>query len=146
MNVNEDYPTGTPPSARTRAVYFRWPEALILELVQACAARRLRGEEPWTQAEVAALAMREWLDKHATPAVGRQASGFQRVYQLAMSDPFEPFAVVLEGGARYPVCSRDHIFFIRDDGGGVIEADFQIVTGGQAHRVASEAVSAVELL
>lgn len=145
MNVNED-PTGMPPSARTRAVYFRWPEALILELVQECAARRLRGEGPWTQAEVSALAMREWLDKHATHGMGREPSGFQRVYQLAMTDPFEPFAVVLEGGTRYPVRSRDHIFFIRDDGGGVIEAGFQIVTGGQAHRVPSAAVVAVELI
>jgi hypothetical protein len=127
-------------------VYFRWPEALILELVQECAARRWRGEGPWTQAEVAALAMREWLDKHATHAVEREPSGFRRVYQLALTDPFEPFAVVLEGGARYPVRSRDHIFFIRDDGGGLIEADFQIVTGGQAHRVPSAAIIAVELV
>ena len=50
MNVNKD-PAGMPSGTGTRAVYFRWPEALILELVQECAARRWRGEGPWTQAE-----------------------------------------------------------------------------------------------
>src|SRR5947209_5306597 len=56
-------PTLPPPPVETSAVYFRWPKNLIADVVMECARRRSRGEKPWTQQEVAQMAMREWLDR-----------------------------------------------------------------------------------
>jgi hypothetical protein len=70
---------------------------------------------------------------------------FRRVYELATDPNFRPFVIVLHSGTRYRVRTHDHIFFIRDDEGNVVETWFEVVTGARAYNVPPEAISAVEL-
>ena len=70
-------------------------------------------------------------------------SMFDRVYRFAIARPFLPFTLVLNSGARIPVATHDHIFFLRNPAGEPYRAWFIAVHDAEAHDVPISAVSDV---
>ncbi|HEY0791722.1 MAG TPA: hypothetical protein VGD78_11720 [Chthoniobacterales bacterium] len=74
-----------------------------------------------------------------------QKAMFQRVFDLATAPHFLPFVLVAYSGTRYRICSRDHVFFVRDDEGKPVEGWFEVVTGARAFYIPPDTVSSIEL-
>lgn len=65
--LNSPPTTGTPALSGTLSMTFRLPADLATQLMRVALERKLRREEPFSQQDIVAEALRDWLQRHGAP-------------------------------------------------------------------------------
>ena len=60
-------PTVTPTLSSTMSMTFRLPSDLATQLMRVALERKLRREEPFSQQDIVAEALRDWMLRHGSP-------------------------------------------------------------------------------